>query len=89
MKENLGQLTLRDLILGLLICLGVGIAIFLQFTFKQKIPAQDTTITRLNDLEKKLGETQATLDQLKKNLNQVTVKMTQSGPAKPSAKKRH
>src|SRR5262249_10440842 len=89
MKENVGQLTPRSLIVGMLICLTIGIVIFRHFTFRQRIAPQDATAVRINDLEKRMAETEATLDQLKETLNRVTTRMAQSGPVNPGSKKRH
>jgi uncharacterized protein HemX len=88
MKKNVGQLTFRGLI-GILICLVIGVLVYGQFSFRQKAPPQDATATRLNDLEKKTMETQKNLDQVEETLNQAQSKTTQGGPAKPGSKKRH
>jgi hypothetical protein len=88
-KENVGQLTFRGLIAGILICLAIGILVYRQFSFEQKVPPQDSTATRLNDLEKKNMEIQTKIDHVQETLNQVQSKTTQGGPAKPGSKKHH
>jgi hypothetical protein len=89
MKKNVGQLTYRALIAGIIICLTIGILVYRQFSFAQRVPPQDSTATRLKDLEKKNMEIQTKLDQVQESLNQIQSKTTQGGPAKPGSKKHH
>jgi hypothetical protein len=89
MKKNVGQLTYRALVAGIIVCLTLGILVYRQFSFEQKVPPQDLTANRLKDLEKKNMEIQTKLDQVQESLNQVQSKTTQGGPAKPGSKKHH
>ena len=89
MKKNVGQLTYGALIAGIIVCLLIGILVYRQFSFEQKVSPQDSTATRLKDLEKKNMEIQTKLDQVQESLNQAQSKTTQGRPATPGSKKHH
>jgi hypothetical protein len=88
MKRNVGQLGFRDFV-GIGILVVIGLVVYGRFQFEQKVPPQDVTATRLNDLEKKSLETQTKLDQIQDALNQIRLKTTEGGAPKPKPKKPH
>jgi hypothetical protein len=88
MKNNVGQLGYGGLV-GIGILLAIGLVVYERFHFEQKVPPQDATTTRLNDLEKKSIETQTKLDHVQDALNQVRSKTTQGEATGPKSTKHH
>lgn len=61
MKRNVGQLSTMWFVVSAVLCLTIGIAIYRRFSFVQNIP-QDATKATMNDLERKISDTQQKVD---------------------------
>lgn len=88
MKKNVGQVGIGGLV-GIGILLALGLVAYGRFHFEQKAVPQETTSTRLNDLEKKSIETQKQLDKIQDALTQIQSKTVKGEGTRPKPKKRH
>lgn len=85
MKANLGGLTVRGFVIAAILCAGLGLWVYSQFTFVRVVPAKDVTAAQVQQLTKDLQSAQARLQATEQKLDELERKAT---PPKGSSQPR-